>query len=89
MARLVRNHSTFAEGIERLLVKLCEVEGITTITPGAINPKGGRGPPLIRISRAIKGGFKCTARGGGIAQSVFVLTELDQDAFEDVLTDLH
>jgi hypothetical protein len=62
MARLVRNHSTFAEGIERLLVKLCEVEGITTITPGAINPKGGRGPPLIRISRAIVGGFKCTAR---------------------------
>jgi hypothetical protein len=89
MARLVRNHSTFAEGIERLLVKLCEVDGITTITPGAVNPRGGRGPTVIRVSRTIVGGFKCTARGGGIAQTVFVLTGLDRAAFEAVLADLH
>jgi hypothetical protein len=85
MGRLVRNHSTFATGVERVLTKLVEVEGITTVAPGAINPKGGRGPVVVRVSRPITGGFKCTARGGGVAQSVFVLTTLEQDEFQAVL----
>jgi hypothetical protein len=82
--RLVWNHSTHLPGLIPILKRLTQVAGIGTVTPAAIGRTKSHSPQFkIKISTAIRGGYKLIARKGKMFQEVFVLTELNQ---EDLLT---
>lgn len=82
-ARLVWNHSTHIPGLIRILERLCQHEGLQTITPGVIGRVRGHCPKMqLRVSVPIRGGFKVIARQGKTVQEVFILTTLDQDKLE-------
>jgi len=80
MGRLVLNHSTFVDGLKKVLQKLAKLESIQTVTPAIIGKVKGRSPNLqLRISVPITGGFKLIARKGQTAQEVFIITELSKE----------
>lgn len=82
-ARLVWNHSTHIPGLIRILERLCQHEGLQTITPGVIGRVRGHCPKMqLRVSVPILGGYKVIARQGKTVQEVFILTTLDQDKLE-------
>jgi hypothetical protein len=79
--RLVWNHSTHLSGLIPILERLCQQDGIQTVTPGVIGRVRGHAPKLqLRISVPIRGGYKVIARQGKTVQEVFILTTLDQDS---------
>jgi hypothetical protein len=78
--RLVWNHSTHLPGLIPLLKRLTQVEGIGTITPAVIGRTKSHSPEFkIKISAAIRGGYKLIARKGKMFQEVFVLTGLSPE----------
>ena len=83
-ARIVHNHSTTIEGLVPALRRLAKVEGITTITPGPVrHVKGGNGCAFrFKIVGPTITGYRLMARHGHSAQVVFVVTNLEPDAFE-------
>lgn len=84
--RVVLNHSTHVEGLIPVLEEVAKQVGIKTVTPGVIGRAKGKTPHLsLRISVAIRGGFKVVARRGNTVQEVFVVTVLDRDQLEEVL----
>ena len=84
--RLVLNHSTHIPGLIRVLERLTKLDGIHTITPGVIGRANGHAPHMqLRVSVAIRGGFKIIARQGKTVQEVFILTTLSQDELEDAI----
>jgi hypothetical protein len=84
--RLVWNHSTHIPGLIPILERLCQLDGIQTITPGVIGRVKGHSPKmLLRISVPIRGGFKIIARHGKTVQEVFILTTLSQDKLETAI----
>jgi hypothetical protein len=84
--RLVWNHSTHISGLIRILERLCQQNGIQTVTPGVIGRVRGHCPKMqLRVSVPIRGGYKVIARQGKTVQEVFILTTLDQDKFEDAI----
>ncbi len=84
--RLVLNHSTHIPGLISVLERLTKLDGIQTITPGVIGRARGHAPRMqLRVSVAIRGGFKVIARQGKTVQEVFILTTLSQDELEDVI----
>lgn len=84
--RLVLNHSTHIPGLIRVLERLTKLDGIQTITPGVIGRARGHAPHLqLRVSVAIRGGFKIIARQGKTVQEVFILTILSQDELENAI----
>ena len=88
-ARLVMNHSTHLPGLISLLEKIAQYDGIQTITPGVICPVRAHIPHMkLRISVPIRGGFKIIARGGKIAQEVFILTTLQKTELESMISGL-
>jgi hypothetical protein len=81
--RLVLNHSTHLDGLIPVLERLCDRDGIQTITPGVIERVKGHSPRLkLRISVPIRGGFKIIARYGKTVQEVFILTRLSRGELE-------
>jgi hypothetical protein len=87
--RLVLNHSTHIPGLIPLLQKLCQVEGIQTVTPAVIGKAKGHAPHLrLRVSAPIRGGFKLIARQGKTFQEVFVTTPLSQVDLEGAIARL-
>ncbi len=85
-ARLVWNHSTHLPGLIRILERLCQHEGLQTVTPGVIGRVRGHCPKMqLRVSVPIRGGFKVIARQGKTVQEVFILTILDQDKLEEAI----
>jgi len=85
-ARLVWNHSTHIPGLIRILERLCQHEGLQTVTPGVIGRVRGHCPKMqLRVSVPIRGGFKVIARQGKTVQEVFILTILDQDKLEEAI----
>ena len=88
-ARLVMNHSTHLPGLISLLEKVAQYDGIQTITPGVICPVRAHVPHMkLRISVPIRGGFKIIARGGKLAQEVFILTTLQKPELETMISGL-
>ncbi len=86
-ARLVWNHSTHIPGLIPILERLCQHEGLQTVTPGVIGRARGHAPRMqLRVSVPIRGGFKIIARQGKTVQEVFILTVLSQDKLEDSIT---
>ncbi|GAB4210521.1 MAG: DUF2103 domain-containing protein [Synechococcales cyanobacterium] len=86
--RLVWNHSTHISGLIPVLTRLADQPGIKTVTPGALARSKGRIPQLhIRTSVPIRGGFKLVARHGTSVQEVFVVTDLEQPALEQLIED--
>ncbi len=84
--RLVLNHSTHIPGLIRVLERLTKLDGMQTITPGVIGRAKGHSPHLqLRVSVAIRGGFKLIARQGKTVQEVFILTTLSQDELKDAI----
>ncbi|MBH8566450.1 metal-binding protein [Nostoc sp. CENA67] len=84
--RLVWNHSTHISGLIPILERLCQQDGIQTVTPGVIGRVKGHSPKLqLRVSVPIRGGYKVIARHGKTVQEVFILTTLDQDKFTDAI----
>ncbi len=84
--RVVLNHSTHVEGLIPVLEEAAKQPGIKTITPGVIGRAKGKTPRLnLRISVAIRGGFKVVARRGNTVQEVFILTTLEQGQLEQIL----
>ncbi len=78
--RLVWNHSTHLPGLIPILKRLTQVEGIGTITPAVIGRTKSHSPLFkIKISAAIRGGYKLIARKGKLFQEVFVLTGLSRE----------
>ncbi|HIK06126.1 MAG TPA: metal-binding protein [Trichormus sp. M33_DOE_039] len=85
-ARLVWNHSTHLPGLIPILERLCQEDGIQTITPGVIGRVKGHAPKiLLRVSVPIRGGYKVIARQGKTVQEVFILTTLAQDKLEEII----
>lgn len=84
--RLVLNHSTHIPGLIQILERLTKLEGIQTITPGALGRVRGHSPHLqLRVSVPIRGGFKLIARQGKTVQEVFILTARNQDELEQAI----
>lgn len=84
--RLVWNHSTHLPGLIPILERLCQQDGIQTITPGVIGRVKGHCPKMqLRISVPIRGGYKIIARQGKTVQEVFILTPLAQDILEEMI----
>lgn len=84
--RLVLNHSTHIPGLISVLERLVKCDGIHTITPGVIGRAKGHAPKMqLRVSVAIRGGFKVIARQGKTVQEVFILTTLSQDELENLI----
>ena len=74
------------EGLIPWLQSLAAEKEIKTITPAVINRVKGRSPLLqLRVSTAIRGGFKLVARRGNTVQEVFVVTQLGKEQLEAVL----
>merc|ERR1711908_251137 len=66
LGRVVITHSTYVEGLIPWLQSLAAEKEIKTITPAVINRVRGRSPLLqLRVSTAIRGGFKLVARQHG------------------------
>ncbi len=87
--RLVWNHSTHIPGLIPILERLCQEEGIQTVTPGVIGRVRGHSPKLqLRVSVPIRGGFKVIARQGKTVQEVFILTSLAKEQLEAALAKL-
>ncbi|ABA22455.1 conserved hypothetical protein [Trichormus variabilis ATCC 29413] len=84
--RLVWNHSTHIPGLIPILERLCQQDGIQTITPGVIGRVKGHSPKMqLRVSVPILGGYKIIARQGKTVQEVFILTPLAQDTLEAMI----
>lgn len=84
--RLVWNHSTHLSGLIPILERLCQHDGIQTITPGVISRAKNHCPKMqLRVSVPIRGGYKVIARNGKSVQEVFILTTLAQDQFQILL----
>lgn len=84
--RLVWNHSTHIPGLIAILERLCQQDGIQTITPGVIGRVRGHCPKMqLRVSVPIRGGYKIIARQGKTVQEVFILTPLAQDKLEEMI----
>lgn len=84
--RLVWNHSTHLPGLIPILERLCQQDGIQTITPGVIGRVKGHCPKMqLRISVPIRGGYKVIARQGKTVQEVFILTPLAQDTLKEMI----
>ena len=80
------SESSFKAGVIALTKSLAKETAIQTITPAAISRVRGRRPNLeLRVSIPIRGGYKLTARKGGMAQEVFVITELEKSQLQSVL----
>jgi hypothetical protein len=87
--RLVWNHSTHISGLIPLLERLCQQDGIQTVTPGVIGRVRGHSPKMqLRVSVPIRGGYKVLARQGKTVQEVFILTTLEQKQLEMALANL-
>ncbi len=85
-ARLVWNHSTHISGLISILERLCQQDGIQTVTPGVIGRVRGHCPKMqLRVSVPIRGGYKVIARQGKTVQEVFILTTLTQEQLEAAL----
>jgi hypothetical protein len=81
--RLVWNHSTHISGLIPILERLCQQDGINTITPAVIGRVRGHCPKMqLRVSVPIRGGYKVIARQGKTVQEVFVLTTLELEQLE-------
>ncbi|MEH2273969.1 MAG: DUF2103 domain-containing protein [Nostoc sp.] len=84
--RLVWNHSTHLSGLIPILERLCQMDGIQTVTPGVIGRSKGHCPKMqLRVSVPIRGGYKVIARQGKTVQEVFILTSLAQSELETAL----
>ncbi len=85
--RLVLNHSTHVEGLIPVLQTLTQQAQIKTVTPGVISRAKSNSPTLqLRISVATRGGFKLVARKGKSVQEVFVVTTLNAEQLQQVVT---
>ncbi len=85
--RIVLTHSTHIEGLISVLERLAKQPGIQTITPAVIAPVKGHSPHLqLKVSVPIRGGFKLNARRGRTVQEVFLITTLDKDQLEQLIT---
>ncbi|MBE9033614.1 DUF2103 domain-containing protein [aff. Roholtiella sp. LEGE 12411] len=86
VGRLVWNHSTHISGLIPILERLCQHDGIQTVTPGVIGRVKGHCPKMqLRVSVPIRGGYKAIARQGKTVQEVFILTPLTQDQLETAI----
>ncbi len=84
--RLVWNHSTHIAGLIPILERLCQQDGIQTVTPAVIGRAKGHCPKMqLRVSVPILGGYKIIARHGKTVQEVFILTTLPQDILEQAM----
>ena len=85
-ARLVRNHSSFAPGLEPVLKALAaRMPSTDTITPGRLAKTGGRSEHFeLRFGAAGPHlhGYKLLARKGKSSQEVFVNTKLGREEME-------
>ncbi|MEM7580485.1 MAG: DUF2103 domain-containing protein [Mastigocoleus sp.] len=84
--RLVWNHSTHLSGLIPILEKLCNQDGIQTITPGEVRRVRGHAPKMqVRLSVPIRGGFKAIARQGKTVQEVFIVANLEREQLENAI----
>jgi len=81
--RLVWNHSTHVTGLIDVLKRLVDEPGIGTVTPAVLSTSKGRSESfMLKVSVAIKGGFKLICRHGRSVQEVFIVTPLSREDLE-------
>ena len=81
MGRLIKNHSTYIQGLIELLSLISNNESIKSITPGILKRvKSHEERLILRITKDIRGGYKLVARKGKMAQEVYILTKLSREA---------
>jgi len=86
VGRLVWNHSTHIPGLIPVLERLTNYTGIQTITPAVIGRAKSHSPHMqLKVSVAIRGGFKLIARCGKTFQEVFILTTLGKEELEEAI----
>ena len=80
MGRLVHTHSTYINGLIKLLKRLAKEKGISTISPGVISRVRGHKEKLkISVTREVLGGYKLIARKGRVAQEVYITTKYNRE----------
>lgn len=83
------NHSTHLPGLIPYLERLCQLEGVGTITPAVIGQAKSNCPTLmLKVSVPVLGGFKLIARKGKTFQEVFVQTTLAREELEGAIAQL-
>ncbi len=89
MARLVKTHSTYIEGLIPLLTRLSKDKNIKTITPGVITSTRAVSKGLtLRISRETDNGYKINARKGKSTQEIYIITKCSRTQLEKKIKDI-
>jgi hypothetical protein len=90
MGRLVRNHSSFVEGLLPVLQELKKKPGIKSITPGRIGKtKGTSSGFYITVSVKTITGWKLIARRGRNFQECFLVTDLSKEKLQQTIDSIH
>ncbi len=80
MGRLVHTHSSYVDGLIKLLKKLAKENEIETISPGILSRVKGHTEKLkLSITREAKSGYKLIARKGRLAQEVYITTKFNRE----------
>ena len=86
MARIVKTHSTYIEGLLKVLEKLSEEEAIKTIIPAEIKKIEKHKEKLeVKIYRETIGGYMAKARKGRSLQQLYIITKCDRNEIEMVI----
>ncbi len=84
MGRLVYTHSTYVNGLIKVLRNLAKEKGIKTISPGVISRVKSHKEKLeILITRKTLGGYKLNARKGRNIQEVYITTKFNQEELQE------
>jgi hypothetical protein len=86
IARLVITHSTYVDTLIPTLERLSKVADIRSIVPGRLSTARCSSERLdLRVTTALKNGFKLIARKGTQVQEVFIVTTLTGDALRSAI----
>ena len=89
MGRLVLTHSTFIDGFLSWAKKVSKNSQIKTVTPGIIGRTSSNSNKFcVKVSRKISTGYKLIARKGKSFQEVYVVTNLSEEKFEDLINNI-
>ncbi|WP_269622970.1 DUF2103 domain-containing protein [Prochlorococcus marinus] len=87
MARIVKTHSTYLEGLLKVLEKISQEGSIKTIIPGEIKRIEGHKEKLeLKVFRKTISGYMVKARKGRSLQEVYIITNIKKKDVERIIS---